>query len=41
MFFYSNSFEVNGIDNNRMVQGQEYKVDEESLPKDVCDLALY
>ena len=32
MFFHSNGFEVNGINDNRMVQGQDYKVDEASLP---------
>ena len=32
MFFYSNGFDVNGIIDNRMVQGQDYTVDEASLP---------
>ena len=32
MFFHSNGFEVNGINGNWMVQGQEYTVDEASLP---------
>ena len=32
MFFHSNGFEVNGINDNRMVQGQDYTVDEASLP---------
>ena len=27
MFFHSNGFEVNGINNNRMLQGQDYTVD--------------
>ena len=51
MYFHSNGFEVNGINDNRMEQGQDYTVDEASLPrpnpnnflrvtKDVCGLAL-
>ena len=32
MFFHSNGSEVNGINDNRMVQGQEYTVNEASLP---------
>ena len=32
MFFHLNCFEVNGINDNRMVQGQDYMVDEASLP---------
>ena len=32
MFFHSNGFEVNGINDNRMVQDQDYTVDEASLP---------
>ena len=31
MFFHSNGPEVNGINYNRVVQGQDYTVDEESL----------
>ena len=31
MFFNSNGFEVNGINDNQMVQGQKYTVDETSL----------
>ena len=51
MFFHSNGFKVNGINNDRMMQDQDYMVDETSLPsltpinflrvaKDVCGLAL-
>ena len=31
-FFHSNGFKVNGINNNRMLQGQDYTADEASLP---------
>ena len=32
MFFHSNGFGVNGINDNWMVQGEDYMVDEVSLP---------
>ena len=32
MFFHLNGFEVNEINNNRMVKGQDYAVDETSIP---------
>ena len=32
MCFHSNGFEMNGIDDNRMVQGEDYTVNETSLP---------
>ena len=31
-FFHSNGFDVNGINDNWMMQGQDYTVDEASLP---------
>ena len=33
MFFHSNGFEVNGINDERMMQGQDYTVDEGSLSR--------
>ena len=41
MFFHSSGFEVNEINNNGMVQGENYTVDEASLLSLTPIISLY